>query len=575
MGAPPQPPQEAPGPGGLEGPQGPPIRGGPQGGPPTSAAAGRRPVGPHGGPPQGAPEGVPLQPQGSSAEAPRGPPDGTPSEVQGLLNGAPQVPGGGPKETPQNGGPQEAQGAPEELQGPAALVLGAPRGPPSTPCEGPPKRLRREPLEGPLNDLKETTPAVHPQGGPLVTEGGPPVAEGRPPSGTQGPFEGTEGGPGGAAGPPEGREGPPEGVEGPPEGTERAAEGQRGPLSSGFCLAPSQLAGALAFLEMGDYLRCLLVSNKSLKSLELDGFLLTPRGLQALKGAPLEALALAGIEAKDDTFLEALRDSCEGLKSFGFICYGGEKFTEGALKGLGRSLKNLKSVQVEARRPQVADVLAEAVAAAAPTTLTSLSVGGITEGCLLRLAQQVGSKLHTFCYTRLNVGGAPVNDSLLYLCAMRMGALTTLRLADALTPKDLQGAPGGPHLYLGLSGQLEALTLSRSCGLPFAVLSDIDFMALARSLSSKLQELELNGLHGISDAFLHEALDACGSGGPPAAPWGPPEKDLGGPPALLLRSFTNLTGLNLGACWGVNDMSVGEVLKGCTKLKTVVLNDAK
>ena len=37
----------------------------------------------------------------------------------------------------------------------------------------------------------------------------------------------------------------------------------------------------------------------------------------------------------------------------------------------------------------------------------------------------------------------------------------------------------------------------------------------------------------------------------------------------------NLEALNLGACSGVNDMSVTELLKGCSKLRTVVLNDAR
>ena len=44
-------------------------------------------------------------------------------------------------------------------------------------------------------------------------------------------------------------------------------------------------------------------------------------------------------------------------------------------------------------------------------------------------------------------------------------------------------------------------------------------------------------LHGVSDAFLHEALDACGSGapaegsgGPPCMPWG------GGPRSKRKRS---------------------------------------
>ncbi|OEH77416.1 F-box LRR-repeat related protein [Cyclospora cayetanensis] len=494
-----------------------------------------------------------------------------------------------------------------------------------------------------------------------------------------------------------------------------------------FVLAPSLLAVALSFLELPDLLRCLLVSRlfheaacialanvtavgdtarvlltdnqlrvlikrTRLKSLEIDGFLLTPKGLHALREAPLEALALAGIEQKDDAFLEALHGTCERLRSFGFVCYGGEAFSIGALEALGRSLKNLRSVVIEARDERLTDTLAEAsllllilgvLSPHAPLVrrlgnscglsfALSLTVGGITESCLLRTAQRVGPQLHTFSYTRLNVEGAPVSDALLHMCALRMRSLSTLRICDALSPRALQGIPRGLHQYtvcpaptsqvqqqplvsaeglsrlqpllalrsssvrywdpLGSSGQLKALTLSRSFGLPFAVLSNIDFMTLARSLSSNLEELELNGLHGVSDAFLHEALDACGSGTPEGDPlWleRPPRKkrrwalqpsperlhswrlkkvsleasdisDVGlqtlatslgtelvslclkgchaiseGGHAAIAACCPNLIALNLGACSGVNDLSVGQLLNGCNSLRTLVLNDAR
>lgn len=140
----------------------------------------------------------------------------------------------------------------------------------------------------------------------------------------------------------------------------------------------------------------------------------------------------------------------------------------------------------------------------------------------------------------------------------------------------------------------------------------------------------------MSDAFLHEALDACGSGasaeaaGGPQGYWEGPQRkrrrgikqqpierlhswclhkvsveasdisDVGlqtlatalGPNLLSLclkgchsiseaglsavaACCPNLETLNLGACSGVNDMSVVELLKGCSKLRTVVLNDAR
>ncbi|XP_026190399.1 F-box/LRR-repeat protein 4 [Cyclospora cayetanensis] len=395
---------------------------------------------------------------------------------------------------------------------------------------------------------------------------------------------------------------------------------------------------------VGDTARVLLTDNQlrvlikrctRLKSLEIDGFLLTPKGLHALREAPLEALALAGIEQKDDAFLEALHGTCERLRSFGFVCYGGEAFSIGALEALGRSLKNLRSVVIEARDERLTDTLAEAVTAAAACTLRSLTVGGITESCLLRTAQRVGPQLHTFSYTRLNVEGAPVSDALLHMCALRMRSLSTLRICDALSPRALQGIPRGLHQYTvcpAPTSQLKALTLSRSFGLPFAVLSNIDFMTLARSLSSNLEELELNGLHGVSDAFLHEALDACGSGTPEGDPlWleRPPRKkrrwalqpsperlhswrlkkvsleasdisDVGlqtlatslgtelvslclkgchaiseGGHAAIAACCPNLIALNLGACSGVNDLSVGQLLNGCNSLRTLVLNDAR
>ncbi|CDJ32112.1 F-box/LRR-repeat protein 20, related, related [Eimeria mitis] len=515
--------------------------------------------GPPEGPPGGPHENPEEQTQGGAPEGPPneypgGPQEGAPEAIRG---GAPEGPPGGPLLAVEE---RSSQGDRKRKYPYNSCDEGAPEGPPEGAPEGPPEGAPEGPLEGSAEGPLDTT---NPQEAPAV----------EPPSGAGGPPSAAGGPPVAAGGPPVAAGGPPVGGRGPP---------RRGAFHEAACTAlknVTSIGDTARVLLTDEQLRVLLKRCTNLKTLELDGFLLTPKGLRALQGAPLEGLALAGIETKDDAFLEALKDCCKGLRSFGFVCYGGEKFTEGALKGLGSSLEKLHTAQIEAKRQQVADVLVDAVVAAAAPTLTSLTVGGVTEGCALRIAQRVGSKLHTFGYTRLNLGGAPVNDSLLSMCAVRMGALTTLRLADALTPKDLQGAPGGPHhnhgfvvlwsataaaslsggsrtaqasprglLCCGLQqqplvsaeglarlrpllGKLKVLSLSRSCGLPFAVLSDIDCMVLARSLSSSLQELELNGLHGVSDAFLHEALDACGSGasaeapGGPPVPWGPPAQE--------------------------------------------------
>ncbi|KAL8431677.1 hypothetical protein ACSSS7_005126 [Eimeria intestinalis] len=460
-----------------------------------------------------------------------------------------------------------------------------------------------------------------------------------------------------------------------PIGNAVGGDAPKGP----FPLGANLLAVSLAFLELPCLLRCLLVCklfheaaclelskvNKGLVSLELDAFRLTPKGLGALKGAPLKALALAGIEQKDDAFLQG----------------------DNALSKLGRSLKRLETLALEIKDERVAVDLAEAAVEASSNTLCrsaavaaagaaaaaaapaarffcpwfpfcccldlataaggyaaaatastpsdasgawgDLTVGGVSESCLVNLIRKVGAQLHTFSYTRLNVGGAPINDSLLYLCSNRMKGLHVLRLSDALTPRAfpwdlhrslvkvkvlldvLQQRPLVSAEGLGrlrpLLGQLKALALNRSCGLPFAVLSDIEVMVFAR-------------LHGISDAFVHEALDACGSGAPPRGLHGaPPRKRrrVGGPcfserlhtwklkkvslessdisdgpelVSLCLKSChavsegghavvaaccPNLTALNLGACSGVNDLSVEQLLSGCQNIRTLVLNDAR
>ncbi|KAL8442896.1 hypothetical protein Emag_006181 [Eimeria magna] len=334
---------------------------------------------------------------------------------------------------------------------------------------------------------------------------------------------------------------------GSPTGPLDSAAG--GPPKIRFPVGANLLAVSLAFLELPCLLRCLLVCNKGLVTLELDAFRLTPKGLGALKGAPLRALALAGIEQKDDAFLQ------------GFRLWGSSR---SALSKLGRSLKRLETLAIEIKDERVAVDLAEAAVEASSSTLcrsaaavaaaaiavdavaACLTVGGVSEGCLVNLIRKVGAQLQTFSYTRvcglwrgfvvlgrLNVGGAPINDSLLYMCSSRMKGLEVLRLSDALTPRafpwDLHRSLQRPLVSaegLGrlrpLLGQLKALALNRSCGLPFAVLTDIEVMVFARSLSSNLEELELNGqgLHGISDAFVHEALDACGSGAPARGPHG-------------------------------------------------------
>ena len=149
----------------------------------------------------------------SEAYSPSQGPPGAPSDTpEGLTErGASH-----PSRKRRTQGPQDKQPSEGPLEGPPEGPLG---GPPEGPLGGPPEVGSEGPPKGPLKELPggplgTTNHQEDPSGGaPVAAAGGPPVA---------------------AAG---------------------------GPLGAGFRLSMNLLAGVLEFLELPDFLRCLLVSR--------------------------------------------------------------------------------------------------------------------------------------------------------------------------------------------------------------------------------------------------------------------------------------------------------------------------
>ncbi|KFG49616.1 leucine rich repeat-containing protein, partial [Toxoplasma gondii GAB2-2007-GAL-DOM2] len=345
------------------------------------------------------------------------------------------------------------------------------------------------------------------------------------------------------------------------------------PLNAVFAKTIVSLGTSRRLLLTDAQLEALLKRCPAVHTVELDCFLLTPRGAALLGNAPsLVSLSLTSVDHQTDEFFYALADVISGIESFSVAIFDRSKhITNAALEHLAGRLQKLQAFSVEISFRENLDFFVLALTRASAGTLRHVTLYDVSEECLVQLTAAIGKNLLSFSYTKTSSTSLPISDWLLQYLPLRMPRLTSLRLVDAVTPGVLAQvsspfsslfvsarrrrrrrreteldrervrergrarergrerereqervpplvSPAGLSCLRPLAGHLEVLALSRSFGLPFTHATDVDLLQFFADFSPRLRELELNGFTKMSDGFLHEVLVACAEARFSAAP---------------------------------------------------------
>nr|CEL66724.1 TPA: F-box/LRR-repeat protein 20, related [Neospora caninum Liverpool] len=201
-------------------------------------------------------------------------------------------------------------------------------------------------------------------------------------------------------------------------------------------------------------LEALLKRCPEVHTVELDCFLLTPRGAGRLGTAPnLKSLSLTSVDHQTDAFFYALAAAVPDLDSFSIAIFDRSKhITNAALEHLAGRLRKLQAFSVEFSFRENLDFFVLALTTASLHTLRHVALHDVSQDCLVQLTAAVGKNLLSFSYTKTSSTSLPISDWLLQYLPLRMPRLTSLRLIDAVTPGVLAQV-SSPFASLFVSGR--------------------------------------------------------------------------------------------------------------------------
>ncbi|CBZ52743.1 F-box/LRR-repeat protein 20, related [Neospora caninum Liverpool] len=293
-------------------------------------------------------------------------------------------------------------------------------------------------------------------------------------------------------------------------------------------------------------LEALLKRCPEVHTVELDCFLLTPRGAGRLGTAPnLKSLSLTSVDHQTDAFFYALAAAVPDLDSFSIAIFDRSKhITNAALEHLAGRLRKLQAFSVEFSFRENLDFFVLALTTASLHTLRHVALHDVSQDCLVQLTAAVGKNLLSFSYTNFTRMSDGFLHEVLVACAgsnvsAAPPASVSSPRASTLSPSSASPPLRGPS---GASGfKLKKLSLEA------ADISDLGLHAIATALGNTAETLCLKRCSSLSEAGHSAIAEYC----------------------------RNLTSLNLGFCSGVNDLSVCCLLQSCPSLRTLVLNDAR
>ncbi|KFH07748.1 leucine rich repeat-containing protein, partial [Toxoplasma gondii MAS] len=208
------------------------------------------------------------------------------------------------------------------------------------------------------------------------------------------------------------------------------------PLNAVFAKTIVSLGTSRRLLLTDAQLEALLKRCPAVHTVELDCFLLTPRGAALLGNAPsLVSLSLTSVDHQTDEFFYALADVISGIESFSVAIFDRSKhITNAALEHLAGRLQKLQAFSVEISFRENLDFFVLALTRASAGTLRHVTLYDVSEECLVQLTAAIGKNLLSFSYTKTSSTSLPISDWLLQYLPLRMPRLTSLRLVDAVTP---------------------------------------------------------------------------------------------------------------------------------------------